>query len=91
MHNKYTVIDRTIVMTGSYNWTNKASTANQENVVVLENKPLANKFAEHFDRIWNDYSKNKVKASKAFKKTGLYNKMQKKHTSKMIMLLAGSN
>ena len=49
MHHKFCVIDRNIVITGSYNWTNKAA-SNIENIIVLENevqvaKDYINEFA----------------------------------------------
>jgi len=38
MHHKFCIIDKKTVITGSYNWTNKAQ-SNFENIVVLENEP----------------------------------------------------
>ena len=35
MHNKYAVIDENIVITGSFNWTNKAVNVNHENIVII--------------------------------------------------------
>jgi len=32
MHNKFAVIDETVVLTGSFNWTTPAVDSNQENV-----------------------------------------------------------
>jgi hypothetical protein len=37
MHHKFCIIDKKIVITGSYNWTNKAQT-NFENIVIIENE-----------------------------------------------------
>lgn len=37
MHHKFCVIDRKTVITGSFNWTNKAS-LNRENITVIENE-----------------------------------------------------
>lgn len=42
MHHKFCVIDRKTVITGSYNWTNKAS-LNNENITILEEEPEAAK------------------------------------------------
>lgn len=41
MHLKTTVIDRTWVMTGSFNWNETASLANDENMLVLKEPELA--------------------------------------------------
>lgn len=38
MHHKFCIIDKKTVITGSYNWTNKAQ-SNFENIVVIENEP----------------------------------------------------
>jgi hypothetical protein len=38
MHHKFCVIDKRVIITGSFNWTNKAQ-INKENVIVIENEP----------------------------------------------------
>lgn len=52
MHHKFAVIDRKIVVTGSYNWSSAADTDNLENIVVLECPEIAAAFITEFDRIW---------------------------------------
>lgn len=42
MHHKFCIIDKKTVITGSYNWTNKAQ-SNIENIIVLENEVNASK------------------------------------------------
>jgi len=51
MHNKFMVIDRKRVLTGSYNYTVPASTMNYENLVVIESSKIAEKFAGEFEKI----------------------------------------
>lgn len=54
MHQKFCVIDETVVINGSYNWTNKAETQNQENIIVVKQEILQiKKFIEQFDNIKN--------------------------------------
>lgn len=53
MHHKFMVVDGQTVLTGSYNWTRSAETRNEENLVVLDDPILAERFAEEFERIWN--------------------------------------
>lgn len=54
MHNKFCVIDKKIVINGSYNWTYNAST-NDENIqITKDNNDLVNSFVEEF----NDLKKN---------------------------------
>ncbi len=48
MHHKFCIIDKKTVITGSYNWTNKAK-SNFENIVILENEPENSKnFLQEF-------------------------------------------
>jgi hypothetical protein len=51
MHNKFCIIDAETIITGSYNWTNKAQ-INDENILVIrENDDLARQFMDEFDSI----------------------------------------
>lgn len=60
MHNKYVVIDRKILITGSFNWTAQAVSRNNENVVVLEDEELSLKYKEDFERLWKLFEDNVV-------------------------------
>ena len=40
MHNKYAIIDSTILVNGSFNWTSQAVTMNQENLVIQTDERL---------------------------------------------------
>ena len=52
MHNKFCVIDREVVISGSYNWTNKAKNDNYENITITTGDPLfALQFVQEFNRI----------------------------------------
>ena len=55
MHHKFAVIDNSVVVTGSFNWTNQAINHNQENVLFIENKDLAKKYTDEFERLWNNF------------------------------------
>lgn len=51
MHHKFCVIDKNIVITGSYNWTNQAQN-NQENIMITEGDlDLANEFLDIFRKV----------------------------------------
>jgi len=52
MHHKFVVIDGKIVVTGSYNWSAAAEDRNDENIVIIENPAVAERFEEEFERIW---------------------------------------
>lgn len=44
MHNKFCVIDYKTVITGSYNWTNNATT-NEENIVIINDSKVARQYS----------------------------------------------
>lgn len=51
MHHKFFVIDNETVITGSFNPTKNADERNDENIIIIRNKPVAEKFVEEFGRI----------------------------------------
>lgn len=56
MHNKFCVIDRRVVMTGSYNWSYKAEKNNHENIVITtDDFELADQFIAQFKHIRDNY------------------------------------
>jgi phosphatidylserine/phosphatidylglycerophosphate/cardiolipin synthase-like enzyme len=53
MHQKFAVIDRKIVFTGSYNWTRAAESANDENLLMFRNaSALAEEYRKAFAQLW---------------------------------------
>ncbi|VVB75612.1 Cardiolipin synthase [uncultured archaeon] len=52
MHNKFMVIDNSIVATGSFNYSQNADTKNDENLVFIESAVVAQKFKTDFDHLW---------------------------------------
>ena len=55
MHHKFCIIDNSVVVTGSFNWTDQAVNHNQENLLFIENKNLAMKYSNEFQRLWDDF------------------------------------
>jgi phosphatidylserine/phosphatidylglycerophosphate/cardiolipin synthase-like enzyme len=55
MHHKFAVIDNSLLITGSFNWTVQAVKFNQENILFYENPSLANIYTEEFNRVWNQF------------------------------------
>lgn len=51
MNHKVLIIDGQIVVVGSYDFTNRAENVNDENVVIIHNEQIAEKFIEEFQRI----------------------------------------
>ena len=63
MHNKFCIIDRTIVITGSYNWSYKAE-INHENIVIhYQDTELAKQFIAEFNYIRSIYFPDLAKQS----------------------------
>lgn len=53
MHQKFAVIDRRIVLTGSYNWTRSADSLNDENLLLFRDAgPLADEYRRAFAQLW---------------------------------------
>ncbi|MBI2041308.1 MAG: DUF1669 domain-containing protein [DPANN group archaeon] len=53
LHHKVFIIDRKIVITGSFNPTLSANTKNDENLLIIHSPTIAEKYLEEFDYVWN--------------------------------------
>ena len=96
MHNKMAIIDNSVVITGSFNWTSQAVNKNQDNILFIEDKKIAGQYTDYYNKIWESfntvitqeeakqYIANEKKAEeekKAAKEQGV-NPTQKKETTK---------
>jgi phosphatidylserine/phosphatidylglycerophosphate/cardiolipin synthase-like enzyme len=52
MHHKVMIIDQSIVIIGSYNFTNSAETRNDENLLVIYSREIAAQFIAEFQRVY---------------------------------------
>lgn len=52
MHHKFAVVDGTLVITGSYNWTTAAQVRNEENLLIIQSSELAHAFENEFQKLW---------------------------------------
>lgn len=52
MHNKFCVVDKRTVLTGSWNPT-KRSESDFNNIFVIESESIASKYAEEFEELWS--------------------------------------
>lgn len=80
MHHKTIIVDDTVLVTGSYNWSDTAEHTNYENVIVLnakkknaEQSRIIKAFAKEYDRLW-DFNRKHIAA---FSKAVLSKKGQK--------------
>jgi phosphatidylserine/phosphatidylglycerophosphate/cardiolipin synthase-like enzyme len=58
LHHKVFIIDRSIVITGSYNFSNNAEFNNDENVVIIFSPEVAEKYIEEFQRVYDEAARN---------------------------------
>lgn len=80
MHHKAIIVDETVLVTGSYNWSDTAEHTNYENVMVLnakkknsEQSHIVKAFVKEYDRLW-DFNRQYISA---FSKAVLSKKGQK--------------
>jgi len=53
MHHKVFVIDKKVVITGSFNPSENGNTNNDENVLILENQEIAKLYLEEFEKVYS--------------------------------------
>lgn len=53
-HHKVIIIDEQIVVTGSLNFSQNANTSNDENVIILNNRDIAQQYLQEFNRRWQE-------------------------------------
>ena len=53
LHDKVMIIDDSIVITGSYNYTKSANNKNAENILILYDTEIAKKYKEEFEKIYS--------------------------------------
>jgi len=52
MHNKFAVVDDSLCITGSYNWSESAELKNDENLLVIACPELARAYKARFEILW---------------------------------------
>ena len=55
MHNKMAILDNSVVITGSFNWTTQAVNKNQDNILFIEDKNIANQYTEYYNKLWDSF------------------------------------
>jgi phosphatidylserine/phosphatidylglycerophosphate/cardiolipin synthase-like enzyme len=54
MHDKFMIVDGSRLETESFNYTNHASIANQENQVYLSTPEIVKAYNDRFEKIWKE-------------------------------------
>ena len=57
MHNKFVIIDKKILITGSFNWSNHAFQRNCENGIIIRDNKIVTQFLQYFDCLWTNHVK----------------------------------
>jgi len=57
MHHKFAVVDKHILVNGSFNWTRSATDYNQENILVTNEPKLVAAYLGEFDSLWDEFSR----------------------------------
>jgi hypothetical protein len=52
MHNKYMIIDSSLLVTGSYNWSANAEDNNYENAIFIEGVSVIQDYIADFEKLW---------------------------------------
>jgi len=53
MHHKVAIIDGSLILVGSFNWSDAAEDDNNENLLVIRSSDVASSFEQEFQRIWS--------------------------------------
>lgn len=53
LHDKLIIVDNSIVVTGSLNFSSNADESNEENVVIVDNAEIAALYLQEFEKLWN--------------------------------------
>ncbi len=54
MHHKFALLDDSVVLTGSYNWTFASEEENYENVLILREPQLVDTYHTEFEALWEE-------------------------------------
>lgn len=56
MHHKFALFDRSLLLTGSYNWTRTAADRNEENFIITGDRRFIEPFGKLFDELWERFA-----------------------------------
>jgi len=55
MHHKFALFDRSLLLTGSYNWTRSAADSNEENFIITGDLRFIEPFSKLFEKLWQQF------------------------------------
>ena len=57
--NSLAIVDNSLVMTGSFNWTMQAIMGNNENVIITSVNEIVNPYVNEFEKLWQEFDPRK--------------------------------
>jgi cardiolipin hydrolase len=78
MHNKFVIVDKQVLLSGSFNWTAQAVYGNQENLAAIESPKLIELYQAEFDKIWEQFAEQRITADRAQAELEAYLERQRK-------------
>lgn len=57
MHHKFAIVDKSILVNGSFNWTRSATVYNHENILVTDESKLVMAYLAEFVSLWNEFNR----------------------------------
>ena len=58
MHNKFAILDGSLLVTGSFNWTRSAAQSNQESFIISDDPVLVRAHQKAFESLWDKFGRN---------------------------------
>lgn len=65
LHDKFCIIDNTLTITGSYNWTYSAEKRNSENIIITDDSVVSKSFSQRFSELRSCYEPLEVYVHKS--------------------------
>jgi mitochondrial cardiolipin hydrolase len=62
MHHKFAVLDESVALTGSYNWSEESEEENYENLVILRENALVEAYTSEFELLWQQAFEDDLEA-----------------------------
>ena len=54
MHDKYCIVDKAVMETGSFNYTTSATSYNTENQIYITDKGVIKRYQDNFENLWSE-------------------------------------
>lgn len=57
MHHKFVILDKSTLVTGSFNWCTAAVVSNNENLIISTESKLVALYCGEFEKLWQEYDR----------------------------------